>query len=51
MRTRGPLRAFPEPTFSDYDLSHPNAAGYGVIAHELYAELRRLGWLGAPAGP
>jgi lysophospholipase L1-like esterase len=43
--TRDALRAGPEPTFSDYDLTHPNGAGYRVIAQRLYAELRRLAWL------
>jgi lysophospholipase L1-like esterase len=43
--TRDALRAEPEPTFTIYDLSHPNGAGYRVIARRLYAELRRLGWL------
>ena len=43
--TRDALRAGPEPTFSMYDLTHPNGAGYRVIAQRLYAELRRLGWL------
>jgi lysophospholipase L1-like esterase len=43
--TREALRAEPEPTFTIYDLTHPNGAGYRVIARRLYAELRQLGWL------
>ena len=47
--TRDALRAGPEPTFTIYDLSHPNGAGYRVIGQRLYTELRQLGWL-APKG-
>jgi lysophospholipase L1-like esterase len=45
VRTRDALRTAPEPTFSDYDLSHPNAAGYRIVARRLYDDLRALGWL------
>jgi lysophospholipase L1-like esterase len=45
IRTHDAMRNAPEPTFSDYDLSHPNAAGYRVVARRMYAELRELGWL------
>jgi lysophospholipase L1-like esterase len=48
VRTLDAMRTAAEPTFTDYDLSHPNAAGYGVIARRLYEDLRGLGWLGPP---
>jgi lysophospholipase L1-like esterase len=50
VRTIDALRNAPTPTFSSYDLSHPNGAGYRIVAGRLYAELRALGWLDAPAG-
>jgi lysophospholipase L1-like esterase len=48
VRTEDALRAAPVPTFSDYDVTHPNGAGYAIIGQRLYEELRRLGWLDAP---
>ncbi len=49
VRTEDALRASPVATFSDYDVTHPNGAGYAIIGRELYRELRALGWLDAPA--
>ena len=56
VRTIDAMRSAPEPTFSGYDLSHPNAAGYRITGERVYAELRALGWLdpshdGATARP
>jgi lysophospholipase L1-like esterase len=45
IRTREAMRTAPEPTFSAHDLSHPNAAGYDVVAQRIHTELRALGWL------
>lgn len=39
------LRATPG-AFTDYDLSHPSAAGYRAIARRLYDELVKLDYLG-----
>ena len=50
VRTLDALRSAPEPTFTDYDLSHPNAAGYAIVARRMYEELRGLGWLGERRG-
>ncbi len=48
VRTEPALRTAPGPTFGDYDLSHPNAVGYRVIARRIYDELRDRDWLGTP---
>lgn len=45
VRTTDALRAAPEPTFSDFDMTHPNGNGYRIIGRRLYEELGQLGWL------
>ena len=44
--TAAALRAQPMRTFTDFDNSHPNAAGLHETAVQLFDALVRLGWLG-----
>jgi lysophospholipase L1-like esterase len=48
VRTLDALRGASEPTFGDYDMAHPNAAGYATVASLLYEHLRQLRWLEGP---
>jgi lysophospholipase L1-like esterase len=47
VETRRALRASPQPSFSDYDLVHPNEFGARIIGRILFDALVERGWLGA----
>jgi lysophospholipase L1-like esterase len=45
LHTRAALWRAHEVAFTDFDLSHPNAAGARIVAEELRRRLGELGWL------
>lgn len=45
LETGPALHASPVPTFSDYDLVHPNEAGASLLGRLIFDELVDLGWL------
>jgi hypothetical protein len=48
LRTEPAIRAAPKSVFTDYDMSHFDEEGARLMGRLVFAELRTLGWLGAP---